>query len=76
MFFCTFFIVWVSSLLPSLLPITCPVQALGVTFEHPALGVRARRFAMIVDNNVVKLMNVEASGEFTVSSAEAVLAAL
>lgn len=40
------------------------------------LGTRSQRYAMIVDDGVVKKLAVEAPGKFEVSSAEAVLAAL
>ena len=35
------------------------------------MGLRSKRFSMIVDNGVVKELNVEGPGEFNVSSAEA-----
>jgi peroxiredoxin len=37
------------------------------------MGLRASRYAMLVDNGTVKALNVEAPGAFEVSSAEAVL---
>ena len=37
------------------------------------MGTRGQRFALVVDNGVVKQVNVEAKGEFKVSSAEHVL---
>jgi peroxiredoxin len=37
------------------------------------MGTRGKRFSMIVDNGVVKQLNVEQPGEFNVSSAEAAL---
>jgi peroxiredoxin len=40
------------------------------------LGKRSQRYAMVIDNGVVKALNVEKAGAFEVSSAEAVLAAL
>ncbi|QET03585.1 MULTISPECIES: peroxiredoxin [Cupriavidus] len=40
------------------------------------LGVRAKRYAMIVDDGVVTHLAVEGPGEFKVSSAEAILEAL
>jgi peroxiredoxin len=40
------------------------------------LGTRSQRYAMIVDDGVVKALNVEARGAFEVSSADAVLKAL
>jgi peroxiredoxin len=40
------------------------------------MGVRSKRYAMIVENGVVKALNVEKPGTFDVSSAEAVMKAL
>jgi len=40
------------------------------------MGVRSNRYAMIVDNGIVKDVAVEGPGKFEVSSAEAVLAKL
>lgn len=40
------------------------------------MGVRSSRFAAIIDDGVVMLLNVEPGGEVGVSSAETVLAAL
>jgi peroxiredoxin len=40
------------------------------------MGTRSQRFAIVVDDGVVSQLHVEAPGEFKVSSAEAVLAAL
>jgi peroxiredoxin len=40
------------------------------------LGIRSKRYAMVVENGVVKTLNVEAPGAFEVSSAEAILKAL
>ncbi len=37
------------------------------------LGMRSQRYAMLVDDGVVKTVNVEAPGQFEVSSAEAML---
>ena len=39
-------------------------------------GTRARRYSLLVDNGVVKQVNVEAPGKYEVSSAEAMLAQL
>jgi peroxiredoxin len=51
-------------------------RALGLTLDLTArgMGVRAQRFSMLVDNGVVKTLNVEAPGQFEVSSAETMLA--
>ena len=40
------------------------------------MGKRSQRYAMVVDNGVVKALNVEKPGGFEVSSAEAMLKAL
>ncbi|MHA7681919.1 redoxin family protein [Cupriavidus sp. PET2-C1] len=40
------------------------------------MGVRSKRYAMVLDDGVVSHLWLEAPGEFKVSSAEAVLAAL
>ena len=40
------------------------------------MGTRSQRYAMVVENGTVKVLNVEAPGAFEVSSAEAVLKAL
>ena len=40
------------------------------------LGTRSKRYAMVVDDGVVKQLNVENPGAFEVSSAEAILKAL
>ena len=52
------------------------VKALGLTFDLTAkgMGVRAQRFSMLVDNGVVKTLNIEAPGKFEVSNAETMLA--
>lgn len=53
-------------------------HALGLELDlsEKGLGVRSRRFALVVDDLKVKTANVESGGEFTVSSAEDVLKAL
>jgi peroxiredoxin (alkyl hydroperoxide reductase subunit C) len=53
-------------------------KALGLELDLTArgMGVRTNRFAMIVDNGVVKHIAVEGPGKFEVSSAEAILAKL
>jgi peroxiredoxin len=53
-------------------------KALGLELDLTArgMGVRTNRFAMIVDNGVVKHVAVEEPGKFEVSSAEAILAKL
>lgn len=53
-------------------------EALGLKFDASAFGMgeRAQRFALYADDGVVKVLQVEAPGEFKVSSAEAMLAAI
>ena len=51
-------------------------KKLGLELDLTArgMGVRSQRFAMLVENGVVKALNIEAPGKFEVSSAEAMLA--
>ena len=49
---------------------------LELDLTGPGMGVRSKRYAMIVDNGTVKALNVEAPGAFEVSSADAMLKAL
>jgi peroxiredoxin len=53
-------------------------KAVGLTMDGTGygMGLRSQRYAMVVDNGVVKKLQVEAPGAFEVSSAEAVLKAL
>ncbi len=53
-------------------------EQLGMAFDASAFGMgrRAKRFALYAEDGVVKLVQVEAPGEFKVSSAEAMLAAI
>jgi peroxiredoxin len=53
-------------------------KALGLDFDGSAIGfgIRAQRFAAIVDDGVVKHLAVEKPMKFEVSSAEAILEAL
>ncbi len=53
-------------------------QALGLGLDlvEKGLGPRSQRYAMIVDNGSVTLLNVEESGQFEATSAETILAAL
>ena len=52
--------------------------ALGLEKDSSAfgMGLRSQRFAMVAEDGVVTQLMVDAPGEFRVSSAEAVLAAL
>ena len=53
-------------------------RALGLELDATGfgMGLRSQRFAMYVDNGVVRKLQVEAPGEFKVSSAEAMLKAI
>jgi peroxiredoxin len=50
-------------------------KALGLEFDLIArgMGVRSQRYAMLVEDGVVKALNVEAPGKFEVSDAESIL---
>jgi peroxiredoxin len=54
------------------------VKAVGLEMDGSkfGMGTRGQRFSMIVDDGVVKELNVEAPGEFRVSSAEHMLGQL
>ncbi|HEX6833861.1 MAG TPA: peroxiredoxin [Rudaea sp.] len=53
-------------------------KALGLEMDGTAfgLGMRGKRFALYAEDGVVKKLQVEAPGEFKVSSAESVLEAI
>ena len=53
-------------------------RALGLELDARGfgMGMRGQRFALVIEDSVVKQVHVEAPGEFKVSSAEHVLAAL
>mmetsp|Transcript_1044 Transcript_1044/g.3181 ORF Transcript_1044/g.3181 Transcript_1044/m.3181 type:complete len:208 (+) Transcript_1044:113-736(+) len=50
-------------------------KAIGVDLDlvEKGLGIRSRRYAMLVDNGVVTHLNLEEGGAFTVSSAEEII---
>jgi peroxiredoxin len=48
----------------------------GQVGPEEGMGVRANRYSMLVDNGVVKTLNVEAPGKFEVSKAEVILSDL
>jgi peroxiredoxin len=50
-------------------------KALGLEFDLTAkgLGMRCQRFSMLVDNGVVKVLNLEAPGKYEISDAETLL---
>jgi len=48
-------------------------KKLGLEVDIPGMGIRCRRFSMLVDDGTVKQVNVEESGKFEVSNAETML---
>jgi peroxiredoxin len=50
-------------------------KALGLEMDLTArgMGVRSQRYSMLVDDGVVKALNVEQPGKFEVSGAETML---
>jgi len=50
-------------------------KKLGLEFDLSArgMGMRAQRFSMLVDDGVVKSLNVESAGKFEVSGADTIL---
>jgi len=50
-------------------------KALGLEFDLDArgMGTRCQRFSMLVDDGVVKALNIEAPGKYEVSGAETML---
>jgi glutaredoxin/glutathione-dependent peroxiredoxin len=50
-------------------------EAIGLTVDRTSagMGIRSQRYSMVVDNGMVRELNVEPSGEYGVSSAEAML---
>ena len=53
-------------------------SATGLTLDLTArgMGVRSQRYARVIDDGVVKTLNVEAPGKFEVSDAQSILATL
>jgi peroxiredoxin len=53
-------------------------KALGLELDGTknGMGIRAKRFAIYAEDGVVKVVHVEAPGEFRVTSAEAMLEAI
>ncbi len=53
-------------------------RALGLEMDAKAygMGMRGKRFALVIEDGVVKQVHVEAPGEFKVSSAEHILASI
>jgi peroxiredoxin len=48
-------------------------RKLGLETEIPGMGVRLRRFSLLLDDGVVRQLNVEAPGKFEVSDAGTIL---
>jgi peroxiredoxin len=50
-------------------------KALGLEMDLTArgMGVRSQRYSMLVDNGVVKSINIEQPGKFEVSDADTML---
>ena len=50
-------------------------KALGLEFDLTArgMGVRCQRFSMLVDNGVVKTLNIEAPGKYEISDGDTML---
>jgi peroxiredoxin len=46
---------------------------LGLDLTARGMGVRCQRFSMLVDDGVVKVLNIEAPGKYEVSDAETML---
>jgi glutaredoxin/glutathione-dependent peroxiredoxin len=54
------------------------VRAIGLELDRikEGMGIRTQRYSMLVEDGVVKALNVEQPGQFDVSSAETMLKAL
>jgi peroxiredoxin len=50
-------------------------KALGLEFDLTArgMGVRCQRFSMLVDNGIVKTLNIEAPGKYEISDGDTML---
>ena len=48
-------------------------KKLGLDTEIPGMGTRCKRFSMLLDDGVVRQINVEQPGKFEVSNAETML---
>ena len=50
-------------------------KALGMVFDltEKGMGIRSQRYSMLIDDGVVKQLNLEAPGKFEVSNAETLL---
>lgn len=54
----------------------CKALGLDADFSKFGMGTRSQRYSMLVENGVVKQLNVEEGGKFAVSNAETMLAQL
>ena len=56
-------------------PLGVFTKALGVSYSNPAVGMhdRSRRYAMVVDDGLVSVLNLEEKGLCTISKAEDIL---
>ena len=54
---------------------TCDL-GLELDLSEKGLGIRSKRFALLIEDLKVKAANIESGGEFTISSAEDILKAL
>jgi glutaredoxin/glutathione-dependent peroxiredoxin len=48
-------------------------KKLGLEVDIPGMGLRAKRFSLLLDDGVVKQLNVEQPGKFEVSDADTML---
>jgi peroxiredoxin len=48
-------------------------KALGLEMEIPGMGTRSKRYSMLVEDGVVKTLDVEQPGKFEVSDAATML---
>jgi peroxiredoxin len=48
-------------------------KKLGLERDLPGMGIRSGRYSMLVENGVVRQLNVEAPGKFEVSDADSML---
>jgi peroxiredoxin len=48
-------------------------KALGLEVEIPGMGLRSRRYSMLIDDGVVKTVNLEQPGKYEVSDADTFL---
>ena len=53
-------------------------EAIGLELDRFAggMGLRSRRYAMLIDNGIVRVLNIEKDGEFKVSDADTMLKAV